>query len=54
MNYDIDCKKCEHNETDICDECSMNNEDTVCSCHINPPCSFCVGLLYEEKMEENK
>lgn len=43
-----DCKTCIHDNTDICDDCSVNG-DGGCSCHINPPCSFCVNIAYEQK-----
>ena len=50
MTY-FDCKKCAHygDDDDICSDCSVFRELEGCCCHINPPCSFCVNLLYEEK-----
>ena len=45
---DWDCDKCKHQDTDVCDDCSVILMDG-CSCHINPPCSFCEGNLFEER-----
>ena len=33
----------------MCDECSRLYGDRECTCHVNPPCSFCVEDMYEEK-----
>lgn len=47
-SMDHDCNTCAHNGDDeYCDECS-NLWNACCSCHIAPPCSFCVNNLYEE------
>ena len=48
------CEGCkwEHESiTDDVDHCEGCTALTYSgrSCHINPPCSFCVGYLYEEK-----
>lgn len=46
---EVDCDKCINQGNDeICDECSAL-EGECCSCHINPPCSYCVNLRFEEK-----
>ena len=47
----MDCNTCKHQDTDICDECSGTWDplEQGCSCHIDPPCSYCVENLYEEK-----
>ncbi len=34
-------------DTDMCDECSVLTREG-CSCHIAPPCGYCVGKLFEE------
>lgn len=44
----IKCEDCKHYETEICEDCSINS-DRSCSCHINPPCSYCEDVKYEEK-----
>ncbi len=46
--YDQSCSDCKHEDTDIYDNCSMLT-DEGCSCHISPPCYFCVNLNFEEK-----
>jgi hypothetical protein len=48
--YDIDCGECLHEGTDECDECSIEYGNNGCACHINPPCSFCTDLKFEEKL----
>lgn len=48
----VRCEDCLHEgKEDICEVCSNNSGDEYaqCSCHINPPCSYCVELKYEEK-----
>lgn len=45
-----DCRTCINEDTDICGDCSVYRHEGGCSCHINPPCSFCVDLLYEQKL----
>lgn len=40
-----DCDEKEYDE--FCDVCSVNKFETVCSCHINPPCEFCVNSRFE-------
>jgi hypothetical protein len=45
-----DCSFCinENINDELCDECSVFIfEDGSCSCHINPPCSFCECNLFE-------
>ncbi len=50
-NFDKDCSFCklEDSENDECEGCSNLNEvhNTGCSCHLNPPCSYCTDLLFE-------
>ena len=51
----FDCKKCIHvdwEDDDYCADCSNLWKDVCCSCHLNPPCSFCTNNLYEEKRGE--
>ena len=38
-------------DNEICDDCSRNDVDIECTCHISPPCSFCVNDKYEKKSE---
>lgn len=45
-----DCDKCKHLESDECEDCS-NLSDQGCSCHLSPPCGFCVGNKFEEVQE---
>lgn len=50
---DIICMLCKHFgkavSSEICANCSVNKfEDSCCSCHINPPCSYCIELQFEE------
>lgn len=46
--YDIDCSFCKHeNNEDFCDGCTISDTNYSCSCHINPPCSKCVGSKFE-------
>ena len=44
------CSSCIHdgNEDGQCDDCSRIT-DEECSCHINPPCSYCEHNHYEEE-----
>jgi len=53
---DCDCNTCIHDGNDeVCSECSQLDDDlSGCSCHISPPCSYCVGNQYEEKPNEGK
>jgi hypothetical protein len=44
------CENCVRKNTQECDDCSNTWEDTNCSCHINPPCSFCENNHFEEKI----
>lgn len=44
----FNCHNCKNENTEACDECSANS-DECCSCHVNPPCSYCVNSLYEER-----
>ena len=47
-NYDVSCSFCEHEGNDEhCDGCTILDTDYSCSCHINPPCSKCVGSKFE-------
>lgn len=51
-NFDRDCSFCVHDgvEADFdefCDGCSVSDTDKCCSCHINPPCGYCVNSLFE-------
>jgi len=46
-NYVKKCDFCAHLETDRCDDCSCIDGELCCSCHIAPPCSFCVGNGFE-------
>ena len=48
MSEEYNCEKCKHQETDVCDECSKH-WGQGCSCHINPPCSYCVEMQFEEE-----
>jgi len=46
----IDCSECKHVfDEDYCSECSVLSDD-CCSCHINQPCGYCTGILFEEKI----
>lgn len=51
----VNCEDCRHYEYDeICSGCSnYDYGDGVvgCSCHLNPPCSYCVDLKYEDKYD---
>jgi hypothetical protein len=54
---EVDCTKCKHEGTDECEECSEgpNRPMSGCSCHLNPPCSYCENLMFEVKeTEEDK
>lgn len=45
----IDCKTCVHfDDDDFCEDCTVSDLDRGCTCFICPPCSYCVGSLYEE------
>lgn len=48
-NYKKSCHFCKHNgsEDGSCDGCSVANDDMCCSCHINPPCAYCVNSNFE-------
>ena len=46
-NYDRECSFCAHEGDDeYCDECTAITMDG-CSCNINAPCEFCVGLKFD-------
>lgn len=51
--YDTDCSFCIHENCEgeeydeHCEPCTIRNTDYSCSCHINPPCSKCVGSRFE-------
>ena len=46
--YDIDCSFCQHEgDEERCKGCTIIDWETSCSCHINPPCSKCVGSKFE-------
>lgn len=47
--YEVNCDECINQNTDICSDCSIARQEDGCSCHNNPPCSFCTNLLFEEK-----
>jgi len=58
----VDCSDCVHYNheegdynDDICPDCSeyCNTGESQCYCHINPPCSYCVDLRFEERGEIN-
>ena len=45
---EISCAFCQHeNEKEYCPGCSIPDTDYCCSCHIDPPCSYCVGSHFE-------
>jgi len=46
--FEYDCNECKHQGSEECEECT-NLDDRCCSCHIAPPCSYCVGNNFEEK-----
>ena len=47
-NYDTSCSFCVHEGNDEhCEGCTILDTDYSCSCHINPPCSKCVGSKFE-------
>ena len=48
---EICCSNCKHNDEEggICEECSLNDGDAHCSCHIVTPCPYCEGMKFEEK-----
>lgn len=48
-NYDKSCSffAFKYGESDECDGCSISSIDRGCSCHINPPCSYCVDSHFE-------
>lgn len=49
---EIICCTCKNFDTEICDECSISiYSDGCCSCHIHPPCSYCVNLKYERNVK---
>ena|ERR1035437_1519837 len=41
------CEICSNKDDELCPDCSMNDTDRSCSCHINPPCSKCIDNHYE-------
>ena len=43
-----DCKLCAYYDTEECESCSVYDNDRECSCHINPPCAYCMDNRYEE------
>lgn len=45
------CKECRHSLSKMCDGCSnvWDEEQSVCSCHQSPPCSYCENNNYEER-----
>lgn len=47
--YDVSCDFCIYNiETDsICESCSVKDIDRCCSCHLDPPCQYCVESNFE-------
>ena len=47
------CWKCEHYETDLCDECSRQTmPDRGCTCFQVAPCSWCESSRYERALDE--
>lgn len=47
---EIDCHLCKHLDTDGCLKCTVVTlNDKGCSCHLDAPCQFCEGCLYEPK-----
>ena len=47
-NHDISCSFCAHEgNEEYCEGCTIADTDNSCSCHINPPCSKCVGSKFE-------
>ena len=44
---DVSCAFCVHEDDDYCDGCTIPDTDHSCSCHINAPCSHCVGSKFE-------
>ena len=44
-----DCNFCiyQHGDNVECDDCSVYDGERGCSCHINPPCSFCIDNHFE-------
>ena len=47
-NYDVSCSFCEHEgNNEHCEGCTIADTDNSCSCHINPPCSKCVGSKFK-------
>ena len=46
--HDTDCSFCKHEDDEkYCKGCTIADADHCCSCHINPPCSYCVGSKFE-------
>jgi len=46
--YEINCSFCVHEgDEGYCKDCTIADTDRSCSCHINPPCSKCVGSKFE-------
>jgi len=48
-NYDRHFAPEQSKQLDKSLEDLMGNEPTGCSCHINPPCSYCVGNENEDE-----
>lgn len=50
-NYDNSCLFCKHESSELeCDGCSVLSDNSYkqgCSCHINPPCSYCTDNHFE-------
>ncbi len=46
--YEVDCSFCQYEgNEDYCKGCTITDWETSCSCHIDPPCSKCVGSKFE-------
>lgn len=45
--YDKNCSFCKHEGDERCGDCSFENTDISCSCHISPPCYKCVNSAFE-------
>jgi hypothetical protein len=46
--YEIECSFCKYEgDEKYCQDCTIADTDCSCSCHINPPCSKCVGSKFE-------
>lgn len=51
--YQVECETCVNYETDECENCSIKIHEQGCSCHNQPPCSYCTDLKYEEREKLN-